>query len=183
MRTDAEKSPHRDGAARSGRVHRNTITACFVPAVACAVVLGLTVSSPLLAQSASQQHLPYGAPDDESWSVLTMAPDGSWGAATETWVNQAIARAINNCKAMSRAALGCGAYLTSVQAGWSLGLTCGREIIVVADKILPEAEQAAHGRMLELRHHYVPDLPSCVRVVTVDPYGRITTATGSHAAR
>ena len=181
MPTDTGKSQDRDGASRGGRGRVTTTKRIALPVLG-ALALGLTLSSPLLAQSPSQQHLPYGKPD-ESWTVLTMAPDGSWGAATETWVNQAIARAIDSCKAMSRAAIGCGAYLTTVQAGWSLGLTCGREVIVVADKTLAEAEQAARGRMLELRHRYVKDLPPCVRVVTVDPYGRITTPTGSHAAR
>src|SRR5262245_23255775 len=71
----------------------------------------------------------------EDWrldfTVLTMAPDGSWGAATETQINHAIARAIANCKAISGAELGCGAYFTSIRGGWSLGIRCGSENILV----------------------------------------------------
>src|SRR5436190_1414360 len=59
------------------------------------------------------------------YTALTMAPDGAWGAATDPHVNRAIAGAIANCKAMSSAKLGCGAYLATVRAGWSLGVQCG----------------------------------------------------------
>jgi hypothetical protein len=113
----------------------------------------------------------------EEWmldfTVLTMAPDGSWGVATEPYINRAIAAAIANCKVMSGTELGCGAYLASVRAGWSLGIRCGRENILVADKDLAEAERRAAKREVDLRAHYVLDMPACVRVVTVDPSGRI----------
>lgn len=39
-------------------------------------------------------------PDQDDWTVVTMAPDGSWGSATEPSVGQALAKAIGNCKAM-----------------------------------------------------------------------------------
>jgi hypothetical protein len=113
----------------------------------------------------------------EDWqhdfTVLTMAPDGSWGTATETFINQAIAGAIRNCRAMSGAELGCGAYFSSIRAGWSLGFRCGNENIVVAEKTLADAERRAIRREAELREHYVRDMPPCVRVVTVDPNGLI----------
>ena len=115
----------------------------------------------------------------EDWmhdfTVLTMAPDGSWGVATETFINRAIARAIDNCKAMSGTELGCGAYFTSIRAGWSLGICCGRENIVVGEKFLADAERRALRREAELRAHYAPNMPDCVRVVTVDPNGTIVT--------
>lgn len=62
---------------------------------------------------------------DDDWTVLTIAPDGSWGAATSFSINRAIAFAIANCKI----AIGCGAIFTSIQAGWSLGIRCGHENI------------------------------------------------------
>jgi hypothetical protein len=115
--------------------------------------------------------------DSEYWmhpfTVLTMAPDGAWGTATEPLVNRAIANAIASCKAMSGAELGCGAYLTSIRAGWSLGIRCGRENIIVADRDLVEAERRALRRESQLRTEYVRDMPDCVRVATVDPSGRI----------
>src|SRR5205807_3380739 len=59
---------------------------------------------------------------DADWTVLTISPDGSWGTATEGYLNRAIASAIERCRAMSRSALGCGAYQVSVQNGWALGM-------------------------------------------------------------
>ena len=70
---------------------------------------------------------------DDDWTVLTMAPDGSWGAATSISINRAIAAAIANCKMEYQREIGCGAFFTSIQAGWSLGIRCGRENIVVAE--------------------------------------------------
>jgi hypothetical protein len=114
----------------------------------------------------------------EDWmhdfSVLTIFGD-AWGAATDPAVNRAIARAIADCRAMSGVELGCGAYLTSVRAGWSLGIRCGRENIVVADKDLAEAERRASRREAELRTRYQPGMPACVHVVTIDPSGRSVT--------
>ena len=114
---------------------------------------------------------PAGADDD--WTVLTMAPDGSWGAATSFSINRAIAFAIANCKIAYQREIGCGAIFTSIQAGWSLGIRCGHENIVVAEKTLAGAEQAATRREAERRQLYVPDMLSCRRVVTVDSNGTI----------
>src|SRR5262245_50512840 len=111
---------------------------------------------------------------DDDWTVLTMTPDGSWGAATSFTINRAIAAAIANCRIEHQREIGCGAYFTSIQAGWSLGIRCGREIIVVAAKTLTDAERAAMRREAELRQLYAPNMPPCRRVVTVDPNGAIT---------
>jgi hypothetical protein len=137
--------------------------------LACAMSLGLG---------------PFGAHAQSSWqelaaredwmhdfTVLTMFGD-AWGSATEPDINRAIARAIANCKTMSGPELGCGAYFTSIRAGWSLGIRCGRETVIVAEKDLAEAERSALRREVELRTHYLPDMPACFRVVTIDPSGR-----------
>ena len=58
---------------------------------------------------------------DDDWTVLMMAPDGSWGAATNFSVNRAIATAITNCKAAYQREIGCGAIITTIRAGWSSG--------------------------------------------------------------
>ena len=114
---------------------------------------------------------------DSEWmldhTALTLAPDGRWGAATERYVNQAIAGAVANCKAKSAAQLGCGAHLATIRAGWSLGIHCGSHVIVVAERALADAERMAQRREQHLRTRYAPNMPSCVRVVTVDPNGRI----------
>lgn len=136
-------------------------------AFALALTLGALAAA--LAQPVSSQ-----PPAIEEWAhdvtVLTMAPDGSWGT-TDPQVNHAIFVAIRNCKAMSEMTLGCGAYLTTVRGGWSLGIRCGNENILVADRHLAEAEHRAQRRERELREHYVRDMPPCMRLVTVDPNG------------
>ena len=142
----------------------------------CVTALAATLATPLTATPAVA---------DDQWTVLTMAPDGSWGAATASPIGRAIAFAIVNCKIDYQRDIGCGAYLSSIQAGWSLGIRCGRENIVVAEKTLGDAEQAATRREAELRRLYVPDMPSCRRVVTVDTSGTIIVprATGRIADR
>jgi hypothetical protein len=112
----------------------------------------------------------------EDWmhyfTVLTMHGE-AWGAATEPTLNEAIGRAMASCKAMSGPMLGCGAHSTTIRAGWSLGIRCGHENIIVADRDLVEAERLALQRESELRIKYMRDMPQCVRVVTVDPSGRV----------
>jgi hypothetical protein len=102
---------------------------------------------------------------DDDWTVLTMAPDGSWGAATSFSINRAIAFAIANCKIAYQREIGCGAIFTSIQAGWSLGIRCGHENIVVAEKTLAGAEQAATRRgaaaALRARHAVMPARRHC----------------------
>jgi hypothetical protein len=129
----------------------------------CATALAATLATPLMATPAVA---------DDQWTVLTMAPDGSWGAATASPVGRAIAFAIANCKIDYQRDIGCGAYLSSIRAGWSLGIRCGREIIVVAEKTLGAAEQAAKRREAVLRLN-LPDMSTCRRVVTVDTTGTI----------
>jgi len=133
--------------------------------IICAMTLGLGAT-------AARSQTPITFSQDE-WTVLTMAPDGSWGVATEPFINRAIAEAIRMCRGMSGRELGCGAVLTSVQAGWSLGIRCGQENILAADQYLENAERIARARELELRYVHVPDLPPCRRVVTVNPQGRV----------
>jgi hypothetical protein len=139
---------------------------------ACALAVTVAAMGVPPAQSAPPQPAAI-----EEWAhdftVLTMAPDGAWGTATDPQVNRAIFLAISNCKAMSGMELGCGAYLTTVRGGWSLGIRCGRENIIVADRDLAEAERRARNREAELRERYVPTMPPCARVVTVDPNGAI----------
>jgi len=112
---------------------------------------------------------------NENWmhdfTVLTMYGD-AWGTATDAEMGQAIARAIAKCKSLSGPELGCGASFTVIRAGWSLGIRCGRENIIVADKDFAEAERRASWREAELRAHFAPEMPECFRVVTIDPSGR-----------
>ena len=128
-----------------------------------------------------QDETPVSA-SDGLWTVVTMSPEGAWGAATETMSNRAIANAIADCRFRSGAMIGCGAYMTFVQRGWSLGLRCGNENIVVAARDLADAELAASRRETELRDLYVRDMPQCRRVVTVDPRGAVIVANDTHVS-
>jgi hypothetical protein len=110
---------------------------------------------------------------DNDWTVLTMAPDGAWGVATEADVIGAIRSAIGNCRTRTAAEIGCGGQFIMVRAAWSLGVRCGQHNILISEKDLGEAEQRASWREYELRTLYVPDLPPCAVVVTVDPDGEI----------
>ncbi len=105
--------------------------------------------------------------------MLVIAPDGTWGTATEPSYGQALAKAIANCKSKYRHEIGCGYRSTSIRAGWSFAMRCGQENIIVAAKTLDAAEQAAVDSELNLRRDYKPDMPPCVRVVSVAPDGRI----------
>jgi hypothetical protein len=148
--------------------------------LACAMVLGLghisTVAQSGMGKLAASQERAQDKAHDwaRDYTVLTIYGN-AWGAATDPIFDRAIARAIADCNAMSGTDIGCGAFFISVQAGWSLGVICGRKNIVVSDKDLSEAERVASRRELDLRTHYVPDMPPCVRVVTIDPNGRFVT--------
>jgi len=152
----------------------------IIPGMACALALTLGALVAAFAQSASPQSAAI-----EEWAhdftVLTIAPDGAWGTATDPRINRAIHLAISNCKIMSGAALGCGAYLTTVRGGWSLAIRCGGENIIAADRNLAEAERRVHRREIELRAHDVRDMAPCGRVVTVDPNGQILMPAVGHA--
>ena len=107
------------------------------------------------------------------WTAVTLAKDGSWGVATDSSQGVAIAAAIRNCKSMSPIANDCGSLLSTIRGGWSLAILCGNYNIVVSRPTIAEAEQAALYREIDLHMFYVPDLPSCRRVLTVDPAGQI----------
>jgi hypothetical protein len=132
--------------------------------MACALALAIGIPCPAFAQ-----------PEFETApvTVLTMAPNGTWGAATDDTIGVAIAAAIARCNGRHQRALGCGASYTTIRGGWSLGIRCGQENILVSEKTLAEAEQAAIDREVALRERYVFDMPPCVRVVSVDPTGAI----------
>ena len=110
-------------------------------------------------------------PDQDDWTVVTMAPEGAWGSATELSLGQALAKAIANCKRMSGREIGCGAQSRAIKGGWILATRCGDTNIVVAERRLSDAERAARERETELRKDYARDLLPCRRVLTVNPRG------------
>jgi hypothetical protein len=78
-------------------------------------------------------------PDQDDWTVVTMAPEGAWGSATELSLGQALAKAIANCKRMSGREIGCGAQSRAIKSGWILATRCGDTNIVVAERRLSDA--------------------------------------------
>ena len=109
----------------------------------CVLAIGLSVGA---AQSGAARtvefHLTLSAEDR---TALTLAPDGSFGAAMHTFINGAIAGAIARCRTMSRQQLGCGALLATVQAGWSLGVRRGAENIIAPQRSLPTRNASPRG--------------------------------------
>lgn len=159
---------------------RNAGTHLFAPVIG-RTTLALAVSlivSPSLAQA---------GPDyerrNEMVTAVAIAPDGGWGVATDPLIDHAIADAISSCKTKYRGEVGCGYQITTVHRGWSLVLRCGKENIIVAARTLAAAEQEAIDREYDLRQKYVPDMPGCVRVLSVDPAGIVVAPDVRHLLR
>jgi hypothetical protein len=108
---------------------------------------------------------------EHDWVVVTMARDGSWGVGVGRSTTVAITAAIRDCRAMANGPSDCGAEFVSMRNAWALGLVCGEHRILVTGDDLEDAEAAARFSATELRLHYVPDLPACRGVLTVEPSG------------
>lgn len=150
--------------------------------LAAAILAAVICVSPLSGEEVSGR-LALGAPaatmQDGDWTVVTMAPDGSWGVASHVAVGSALAKAIWNCKVMSKDKIGCGAQSRAVRAGWIVGLRCGRTNIIEVGRLLSEAERSARNREVELKQVYAPDMPACRRVLAAGPGGAIATTTSA----
>ena len=132
--------------------------------LACvALPIGLVIAAPS----------PAKASEEGDWTVVTLARDGLWGAATVSGLGQAIAAAVRNCRAMAAGPSDCGAQFAATRGGWTLGKLCGDQKIVVTGKTLEEAEQASSRREINLRLLYVPNLPPCERVLALSTRGQI----------
>jgi hypothetical protein len=132
-----------------------------------AVVLTLSVST------AADAQINLAGASDADWTVLTIAPSGGWGTATEGSVNQAISGAIARCRSMSNRTLGCGAHQVSVQRGWALAVRCSEENILATGATRLEATESALRRELELRSLYHSKIQSCRQLVLVGPDGSV----------
>ena len=108
---------------------------------------------------------------ESSWTAVTLARDGSWGAARATSLGRAITTAVRDCKAMSRGRYDCGAEIKTVRDGWILALLCGDYRVLAVGATLEEAEAVAYERKLELKYLYSVALPPCMRVLLIDPAG------------
>jgi hypothetical protein len=111
--------------------------------------------------------------DLDELTVATMARDGSWGVATAASQGQAIAAAIRDCQAMAAAPSDCGAQFVTTRGGWVIANLCGDHKIIVAAETREAAEQVALSREFDLKRLYAADMPSCTRVLMVDPRGAV----------
>jgi hypothetical protein len=150
------------------------MSACSVTAIRGALIAAslLGVTAPGYAVDNEWQH---------DWTVLMVASNGAWGVATHPNINRAIALALRDCRAMSNGPNDCGAKSATVRVGWSVGILCGDQTIIVAAKQLADAERNAMDRETELRRVYRPNMPPCTHVVTVNPHG-VVGAPYVHAA-
>ena len=151
----------------------------FWRTTACALAVSFGASHASLAQSSQPTPAPVSVWGDY-FTVVTMAPDGSWGVATELSVGEAIAGAIRRCRAMTMAELGCGAQFRAISDGWIAAYRCGDTNIITAGRALADAAQAARERESELRASYAPNLPPCRQVLTVDPRGEVAAIESPH---
>jgi hypothetical protein len=85
-----------------------------------------------------------------------------------------MATAIHRCKAMDGTNGGCGAQFAAGRGAWVVAKLCGDEPIIAAASSLDAAEQATTRREIDLQKVYVPDMPRCWHILTVDPDGSIS---------
>jgi len=111
----------------------------------------------------------------EQWLALTLAPDGTWGAAARDNSSAAIAGAVAQCAQRSPrrpiAITGCGALLRLARDGWGIAEICGTHWYVSVEPKLGEAETSLQAWKLSLKYEHGIALPECRRVVTVGPDG------------
>ena len=117
--------------------------------------------------------MPAKAVDLDELTVVTVAGDGSWGVATAGSQGQAVAAAVHACRAMAGAPSDCGAQFVTTRGGWIIANLCGDHKIIVAAETREAAEQAALSREFDLKRLHAPDMPSCWRVLMVDPRGAV----------
>ena len=123
-----------------------------------------------------------GFASDHHWTVVTLARDGSWGVARDSAQSQAIAEAIRRCKAMAGPSNDCGAQFMAARNGWIIANLCSDHKVIASGNSLIDAERDSLNREISLQFSYVPDLPPCKRIVTVDPSGAIVPLSQQHSS-
>ena len=111
----------------------------------------------------------------EQWLALTLAPDGTWGAAAGDNANTAITGAIAQCAKRSprppTSITGCGGLLRLARNAWGIAEICGTHWHVSVEPTLDEAELSLRAWKLSLKYEHGIVVPECRRVVTVGPDG------------
>src|SRR5262249_33636547 len=147
--------------------------------IAVTAVLIAALGLPLLLSVAT----PAKAVELDELTVVTLARDGSWGVATAGSTGEAIATAVHACRAMAGAPTDCGAQLTTARGKWVLANLCGDHQIIVSAGTLEDAAATAREREIETRRSYLPDLPSCRRILAVDPAGVVVAPATLYSVR
>lgn len=114
---------------------------------------------------------PLAAQPVSEWTVVTLALDGSWGVGTSEYYGPGLASALRKCEAMSDAQSDCGADVTAVKNGWTLGILCGDHRVLVAAPDLTTAIMDAQARQTYLKQLYGDGMPDCSCIMWVDPRG------------
>jgi hypothetical protein len=144
---------------------------------------GIAAAARLFAASGILLAAPASALDLDEVTVVTPASKGAWGVATAGSTGEAIAAAVRACRAMARAPTDCGARLTTTRGKWIIANLCGDHPILVGADTREHAEATVIEREIEVRRIYVPGLPPCRRVLTVDPAGTVAVTGSHHSAR
>jgi hypothetical protein len=110
----------------------------------------------------------------QDWRVVTVGRAGAWGVGTEPSFSQTMSTAIRRCKQTADTDGGCGARYTAVRGARVVGTLCAGEPMFAAGSSLADADEAALHREIDLQVVYLPDLPPCQLVLTVDPDGSIS---------
>ena len=134
-----------------------------------AILAFLSAALLLLPAPLAGQHYP-------EWTVVTLARDGSWGVGTSEHYGPALASALRKCEATSNGQSDCGAEVTAVRSGWTLGILCGDHRVLVAATELTTAIVEAEARQRYLRDIYGDGMPGCSCIMWVDPQGFATTS-------
>ncbi len=111
---------------------------------------------------------------EHDWVALTVARNGTWGAATNGNLTWAMMQAIRECSRKS-GPIGndCGAEITTVRAAWSLAYVCGDYTFIANGSTSAEARAAAIHRAIDLKDILGLELPPCALVVGLGPDGEM----------
>jgi hypothetical protein len=116
---------------------------------------------------------------EHDWVALTVARNGTWGAATNANLTRAMIQAIRDCMRKS-AVTGndCGAEITTVRASWSLAYACGEYTFIANGDTPADARIAAIHRAVDMREILGFELAPCALVVAISSDGSIEPSKG-----
>lgn len=116
---------------------------------------------------------------EHDWVALTIARNGTWGAATNANLTRAMMQAIRDCMGKSGpVGNDCGAEITTVRASWSLAYACGEYTFIANGETPADARLAAIHRAVDMQDILGFDLAPCALVVTIGSDGQIEPSKG-----